>query len=147
MTLVTLDIADARFPQWRPNSLGVEPHMSRLRIVAVPSAHTEGMYLRLPHLDFCFRICKVISKTCIIVRFQFNEDSEAGKRTFAIHSLITISSIAAAKSPHAHLVLSLPVNSVSGTTDQLDVPYFQPSEACVPVASMGATIVITSHKS
>ena len=58
------------------------------------------------------------------MRLQLHEDSEVVKRIFAIHSLIAKSSIAATKSPRASPVLSVPVNSVSGTTDKSDVPHF-----------------------
>ena len=135
MALVTLDIAVARFPQWRPNSIWVELCMSRLRIVAVPSAHTEGMYLTLPHFETCFRICKVFFQIIQHVCFQIHLGSEVGKRTFSIHSSIARSSITAATSPHASPALSLPVNSVGGTTDKSDEAYLQPNDVWCPVVS------------
>ena len=70
-------------------SLLVVPRMSRLRLVAVPLAHTEGMYLTLPHLETCVCICKVcFSNRLTNESFQIHEHCESeGKLLYFVVSV------------------------------------------------------------
>ena len=72
------------------------------------------------------------------MRFQFHGNFQVGRRVFTIHDFIARPVTAAAKSPQAFTILSLPESSVGGTMDISDDAYHQhTTNRWGPVASMG----------